>query len=232
MEPSHAPAGPNSASDRAPVAVVVPVKAFHLAKQRLADVLDADQRSRLARHLADGVATAVQRASDEVMAVDLLVACDDDEVRTWASERGATIVSTDGLDLNESVEAGIDAAIAGGAGHVVVAHADLARPATLLDVVRSGTIVLVPDRRRDGTNVMAFPAPCRVVADYGTGSFRRHLTAATLVAEMHEATIRVLASPELALDVDTTTDLLHPATRKGLPSWLRTHQANPSTPRG
>ena len=39
----------------------------------------------------------------------------------------------------------------------IVAHGDLPRPEALAPVAVAGTIVLVPDRRRDGTNVVARP---------------------------------------------------------------------------
>ncbi|MFL6205855.1 MAG: hypothetical protein ACJ739_10940, partial [Acidimicrobiales bacterium] len=58
-------------------AVLVPVKAFGHAKQRLGDVLDASAR----RALAMAMAETVLRAAGDLRAA---VVCDDDEVHAWA----------------------------------------------------------------------------------------------------------------------------------------------------
>jgi 2-phospho-L-lactate guanylyltransferase len=57
---------------------------------------------------------------------------------------------------------------------VVVAHADLPLATGLRHVVGSHGVLLVPDRRADGTNVIALPAACGFRFAYGPGSFHRH----------------------------------------------------------
>ena len=68
-------------SDRAPVAVLVPVKAFAQAKIRLAPALDAAQRSQLARAMAERVLAAAHP-------LPVAVVCDDVEVARWAARQG------------------------------------------------------------------------------------------------------------------------------------------------
>ena len=48
-------------------------------------------------------------------------------------------------------------------------------PTTSTGSPQPGTVTLVPDRHRDGTNVLALPIDADVPASYGGGSFRRHL---------------------------------------------------------
>jgi 2-phospho-L-lactate guanylyltransferase len=181
--------------------VVIPVKAFSAAKQRLAPVLGAPERAALARRLA----TVVVRAAG---ALPVLVVCDDDEVATWADARGATVVWAPGRGLDGAVADGVAAAAARGAARALVAHADLplARDlAVLLGV--DAAVVLVPDRRRDGTNVALVPTDAGFAFAYGPGSFDRHAAEAARLG-LRCALVEVAA---LAWDVDVPADLDHDA---------------------
>ena len=195
------------------VAVLVPVKAFTEAKQRLATVLSPTDRIRLARWLADGVVASVG-------ATPVFVVCDDAEVRQWAEDAGATALWTARLGLNGAVDDGVAAVAAAGFDHVVVTHADLPLPHGLVDVARQGTSTFVPDRRRDGTNVMSFPMASSIPARYGPGSFRRHRAAARTAAT------EVRFDHHLSIDLDNPSDLTHPLLREVLPSWLPTIPVN------
>lgn len=194
--------------------MLVPVKAFSAAKQRLAGVLAPDERSRLARWMADRVVAAVGE-------IAVFVVCDDVEVRSWAVDRGAHVLWTARLGLNGAVDDGVEAIATAGYDHVVVAHADLVLPAGLVRIVRAGTTTLVPDRRRDGTNVMAFPTSHPVAASYGPGSFDRHRRSAGPLP------IEIRIDTHLSIDVDTPSDLTHPLLKEVLPPWLPTIPVNP-----
>jgi 2-phospho-L-lactate guanylyltransferase len=197
------------------LAVLVPVKRFSSAKGRLNGVLLPDQRALLARWMATQVTAAVAE-------VPTFVACDDDDVAAWADDQGASVIWGAGLGLNGAVDDGIAGIADAGFDHVVVAHADLPRPRRLLEVAAAGTVTLVPDRRRDGTNVMSFPTSVPIRASYGAGSFDRHLAQAVSSA----AAVEVRADVDLSLDLDTARDLAHPLIREVLPPWLRTIPAN------
>lgn len=197
-------------------AVLVPVKRFSAAKGRLAGLLDAGQRAVLARWLADRVVAA---------AAPLLtfIACDDEDVATWADEAGAEVLWGPGLGLNGAVDAG-RATIAGkGVDQLVIAHSDLPLAEDLPALATPGTICLVPDRRRDGTNVLVLPLGADVPASYGAGSFDRHLASAMATGRR----VEVRPDRRLAIDVDTPADLAHPAVEPILPAWLRTILASP-----
>ncbi|MCU1504518.1 MAG: hypothetical protein JWM12_3872 [Ilumatobacteraceae bacterium] len=195
--------------------VLVPVKAFRDAKARLTAVLDGPSRARLARWTAERVIAA----SGEL---PVYVACDDEEVARWAGEHGATVLWHPGEGLNGAVNASIAALRDRRVSHVVVAHGDLPRPAPLAALVRPGVVTLVPDRRDDGTNVVAVPTRSGFEVSYGPGSFRRHLDAAMAAG----LAVEVYRHPTLSLDIDTPADLLHPLVLEVLPSWLRTNPAN------
>jgi 2-phospho-L-lactate guanylyltransferase len=167
------------------------------------------------------MATGVVRA---LTGIDVHIACDDEGVREWAVDLGATVIWGAGLGLNGAIDDGIATIAAEGYDHVLVSHADIPRPASLRGVARPGAITLVPDRRRDGTNVMSFPVTHRIAAAYGAGSFSRHLTD----AQSHSITLEIRNDPELSLDIDTPDDLNHPLISEVLPTWLRTTLANHS----
>lgn len=198
------------------VAVLVPVKRFPAAKRRLAAVLDDSDRIRLAAWMAG-------RVLDAVAELPTFVACDDGEVRDWAERRGATVIWGAGLGLNGAVDDGVRQIGERGFDHVVVAHSDLPRSAPLARLATPGRAVLVPDRRRDGTNVMAFPAAAPLRAQYGAGSFARHLDAALASAAVP---VELRVDRDLALDIDTPADLRHPLIQEVLPPWLPTNPAS------
>jgi 2-phospho-L-lactate/phosphoenolpyruvate guanylyltransferase len=192
-------------------AVLVPVKRFTSAKARLSGVLDASQRAELARWLADRVIAAARP-------LPTFVACDDDTIAEWADGHGAEVLWSPGLGLNGAVDAG-RATIAGkGYEHLVTIHSDVPLASDLGSLVTAATITLVPDRRRDGTNVVAVPLSVELPASYGGGSFSRHLTAALATG----LRVEVRGDPRLAIDVDNPDDLAHPALATILPAWLRT----------
>jgi 2-phospho-L-lactate/phosphoenolpyruvate guanylyltransferase len=200
------------------LAVLVPVKRFSAAKGRLAGVLTEHDRAQLAEWMAS-------RVLEVVAEIPTFVACDDDQVATWAERMGAQVIWGAGLGLNGAVDDGVERIASNGFDHILVSHADLALPDALLDVAREGHITLVPDRRHDGTNVMSFPAAHRLRAAYGGGSFARHLEQALAVPAVP---VEVRSDPQLSLDLDTPRDLAHPLIRKVIPAWLPTIPARPA----
>lgn len=181
------------------VAVLVPVKAFSLAKVRLADVLDAAGRAALARTMAGQVVAAAAP-------LPVTVACDDEEVAIWAEGVGAAVAWTPGLGLNGAVTAGVEALAATGFDRVVVSHADLPRARDLPAVAGTEGVVAVPDRHEDGTNVLTVPTDAGFRFAYGPGSFARHQAEAARLC----LPLTVLRPSDLTWDVDVPDDLEHP----------------------
>jgi 2-phospho-L-lactate guanylyltransferase len=181
-------------------AVLVPVKAFGRAKQRLADVLDPAAR----RSLAAAMAATVLRAAHDLRTA---VVCDDDEVRAWATDHGAEAIWTPGLGLNGAVEAGIAHLARRGTDRVIVAHADLPLATDLAWLANTDGVTLVPDRRRDGTNVLCLPAGAGFAPAYGAGSFRAHRAEAARLGLV----TRLVPDAALGWDVDVAADLNVPA---------------------
>ena len=179
--------------------MLVPVKAFGAAKARLSPALSGAERAVLAKAMA---AEVVRAATP----LPVAVACDDDDVAVWARAAGAEVVWTPGLGLNGAVQHGFTTLLADGADLVIVAHGDLPQARELARFDDGfGGITLVPDRRDDGTNVVAVPAAhAGFTFAYGVGSFARHAAEAGRIG----AAVRVVRAPELQWDVDTPRDLI------------------------
>jgi 2-phospho-L-lactate/phosphoenolpyruvate guanylyltransferase len=180
-------------------AVLVPVKSFHAAKRRLAGWLSPADRERLARWMAERVIAAADP-------LPVFVACDDERVAEWAEAHGAHVSWGPGLGLNGAIDHGVDTMSGKGIDHVIVAHGDLPLASRLSQLARTGHVVIVPDRRRDGTNVISRPTSVAIRSQYGAGSFARHITAALA----SHAPVTVRRDARLAIDVDTIADCRHP----------------------
>jgi 2-phospho-L-lactate guanylyltransferase len=180
-------------------AVVVPVKAFAAAKLRLAGVLEPAERAALARRMAGVVVAAAAP-------LPAVVVCDDEAVAAWAEEAGADVVWCPGRGLNGAVADGVAALARDGVERAVVAHADLPLATSLGWLAEFPGVTLVPDRRRDGTNVAVVPTDSGFTFAYGGGSFARHRAEAARLG----LPARLVSDPFLAWDVDLPADLAWP----------------------
>jgi 2-phospho-L-lactate guanylyltransferase len=179
-------------------AVLVPVKSFAVAKERLAGVLGEPERARLARAMAERVVTAAAP-------LPCWCVCDDPEVRDWALGAGAQVDWTPGLGLNGAVQVATEHRRSEGVARVVVAHGDLPFAADLATLADAGPdeLVIVPDRRGTGSNVVSVPTDAGFRFAYGADSFGRHLTE----AERCGLSVRVERLEHLGWDVDEPADL-------------------------
>lgn len=160
------------------------------------------QREALAKHMAQNVV-------DAAGPLPVVIVCDDAAVRTWASQQDLTVCWSPGLGLDGAVEAGVALAESNGAERIIVAHSDLPLAANFEHLLSIDGVVIVPDRRLDGTNVIVIPPSQGFRFAYGPGSFGRH----------HQEAIRlglevsVLNDEHLNWDVDIPDDLHLPGGR-------------------
>lgn len=182
-----------------PITVVVPVKDFSRAKVRLAPELDPSERAALARRMATVVVAAAAP-------LPVCVVCDSDDVRTWAEEQGARVIWTPGLGLNGAVQAGVEQLATESVDVAVIAHGDLPLATHLEWVGATPGVTIVPDRRLDGTNVLAVPTGIGFRFAYGPGSFAAHRAEATRLGQQ----VRIVNDSRLSWDVDLPADLTLP----------------------
>jgi 2-phospho-L-lactate guanylyltransferase len=183
------------------LAALIPVKSFRAAKARLTSVLSDAERAQLARAMAT-------RVVDAARPLPTFVACDHDEVASFAEALGATVLWSPGLGLNGAVDHGVSTISGKGFDHVVIAHGDLPLAHDLAALARPDEVLIVPDRRRDGTNVLARPCALVLPAAYGPASFRSHYASALASG----ARVTVRTDRRLSIDIDTLADCVHPLT--------------------
>jgi 2-phospho-L-lactate guanylyltransferase len=199
------------------VGLVVPVKSFRHAKQRLAGVLDHGQRAALARWCAQRVVAAAGE-------LPVFVVCDDAEVAQWAREAGVTALWSPDAGLNPAVDHAVRELRRLGLTHAVISHSDVPLARGFERFARPGTVTLVPDDDEDGTNALGLPTDLagRFRFQYGRASFRKHTSEALRLG----TAVRVVRDPLLARDLDSPSDLSDP--RLGdLLAWLPMSPANP-----
>ena len=189
-------------ADQFATAVIIPIKSFDGAKERLAPNLSAVERHKLAMYMATRVIAAANPFS-------VLIVCDDEEVARFANRHGAMAIHQRGTGLNNAVGEGLAAARDAGFTWAIIAHSDLplaTRLDHLLDASMSTTTVsLLGDQTGDGTNVLVIATDCAFDFHYGANSFRAHCEEATRRGYQ----LRILEDAALAVDIDTPEDLVH-----------------------
>src|SRR5687768_16807246 len=154
----------DDAAATARAGVVIPIRSFIGAKERLATHLDQDAR-------ADALRRMAERVVDAAAPMPVTIVTSAPEVAAWASTRGLAIVEDPG-SLDAAAAAGMAAIASAGLERVVIAHADLPHARSLKPVASDGTnpvAVLVPCHREDGTNVLSIPVGTPFQFAYGPG---------------------------------------------------------------
>jgi 2-phospho-L-lactate guanylyltransferase len=186
--------------------VVVLIKNFDSAKQRLSPALGAKSRRVLARRNAR-LAVSAAVAGDRV-----LVVAGGDEVGELAATWGAEVLLEPREEgQNVAARRGIDRAVAAGAGAVLLLSSDL--PLVTELAVRqmlqaaarlpSPVAVAAPAIGRGGTNALYLRPPDAIGLHFGDESLAQFRAD----AEKHGVKFVVFDSKALALDLDEPADL-------------------------
>ncbi len=186
--------------------VILPIKSFDEAKQRLAEQFSSGARRALAEAMFSDALVALRRAEsvDEVLVVTA-----DTAAQQIAGGYGAEVLDDDESGHNPAAQRGIRHAIEMGADRVLLVPGDcpMIDPAELDDLLSQHPpephAVIVPDRHGTGTNALLLSPPDALMPAFGPGSCERHQEAARADGTVGE----VRDIPSLALDVDTPEDL-------------------------
>lgn len=185
-------------------AVLIPVKSFDLAKERLADTLEPQERASLARSMAAKVVAAAAP-------LPTFVVCGSSEVAAWAVGHGANVIWHEPPGLNRAIAFAAATLTDDGYQRLIIAHGDLPLAQSLAWVGDGEGVTIVPDLAGGGTNVMSIPLGTPFEFHYGEGSAPLHQAE----AERRGLTVQIVANDELGLDVDTPTDLKELDSRTG-----------------
>jgi 2-phospho-L-lactate/phosphoenolpyruvate guanylyltransferase len=185
-------------------ALVLPVKSFVNAKQRLGDTVDGPEREVLAAAMVEDVLDELARAE----LGPLVVVSGEPRALARAADAGAVTV-VDEHENGQSAAAllGLARALELGCERALLVPGDCplidARELTeLMARAESLDVAIVPDRHGAGTNALALAVDGEFEPQFGPGSCARHVEQATVKGLIHE----VVRVPSLELDVDTRED--------------------------
>ena len=197
-------------------AILIPVKSFANAKQRLASRLSLDQRAALARAMMEDVFAA----AGQVRGVErVFVVSNERHALAEASARGwESITETAQHSESASVDLASQTCAERGASAVLRLPADLplVTPADLealfAELDRPPEAVLVPSRDGAGTNALLRSPAVLFPSCFGSGSFALHEEGARRAG----ARIKVVRNPRIEFDVDDPQDLADLPAQKGI----------------
>jgi 2-phospho-L-lactate guanylyltransferase len=184
--------------------VLLPVKDFKDAKQRLAAVLDPEQRAGLASAMLADVLDALSAANQPER---IVVYTASESVIRHVAPFGFQIIREHEVHGHSAAVNSLLPALLAESQRVLVIASDLPHlSADEIDrafTVECGSIGIMPSRDGTGTNGLLFTSPSFISVDYGDGSFIRHKKAA-----LHSGfTPAVFEMIGIAFDIDTPEDL-------------------------
>jgi 2-phospho-L-lactate/phosphoenolpyruvate guanylyltransferase len=184
--------------------VLLPVKPFADAKQRLAPALDSETRAGLARAMLSDVLHVLARARSAQRVIVFTAA---DEVMQMVKPFRFSVVAEKSVDGHSAAVNHMVEELSGTSSHIFSLASDLPRllPSEVDFVLDAASepITLIPSRDWTGTNGVVFIPPAKIAMEYGQGSFRRHVSKVS--AAGHNADVMNL--PGMAFDLDTPEDL-------------------------
>ena len=209
--------------------ILIPVKGFRAAKQRLAAVLTAEERLELARTMLEDVLGAL---ADCVNCPPVNVITSDSEVQKVAARFGCGVISDGGATSEtEAVAVATQACVDRSATGILVVPGDIplveagevrAVLEALPEHSKAPAAVLVPARDGRGTNAALLRPPGLIDLRFGNDSFEPHLRAVKEKSQF----VNVLRFPGIGLDIDNPADLAallgvqsRTASQKLLRSW-------------
>lgn len=185
---------------------IVPVKPLRRGKSRLSNILSEEERTRLNHKLFSHTLDVLL----QVEAIsEILIVSRDSNVLTEAREKGVRTVTEHGTpELNNALRrASLFSNVFSTEGVLIVpADLPLLTPGDVTDFVAQRSeppmIVISPDRRRQGTNMLLIDPAGLITFSFGIDSFERHCELARLTG----AQVNIYENEHIALDLDVPED--------------------------
>ncbi len=186
---------------------IVPVKPFRRGKSRLAGVLTEEERLDLNSQLLIHTVDTLKEISE---IEHVLVVSRDQAALSLARAHGARTVQENGApELNVALTRATIVAKRYATRGVLIIPSDLPMISkedvyAMLELVKDPPVVIVvPDRKKEGTNALLVCPVGLIEYDYGPDSFERHCQRARQAG----ARLEICELPSLALDMDVPEDL-------------------------
>lgn len=206
--------------------ILLPLKEFAAAKQRLSGVLSAAERAQLFEAMVEDVLLVLTQHP----AIDNIAICSRDQAARWlASYYSVEFIDETTLaafDLNEAVNKAASEMYSRGENDLLVVHGDLpllsaADITEFLHAHRNGNeagVTVVSDRHGMGTNLLAWRALPLFSVEYGGRSFQRHC----MQARALNIEPIVCSLPGAQCDIDEFDDLVFLLSKTTYPGAVKT----------
>jgi 2-phospho-L-lactate/phosphoenolpyruvate guanylyltransferase len=185
---------------------IVPVKPLRRGKSRLSAILSEEERNQLNQRLLTNTIEVLKRV--EAIS-DILVVSRDSMVLTHSRDMGVRTVTENGTpELNNALLRASLFSKAFSTEGVLIVPADLPllTPKDVIQFLEQRTqppmIVISPDRRVQGTNMLLIDPPDLLTFSFGENSFHRHCS----LADSRGAKVIVHENKRIALDLDVPED--------------------------
>ena len=199
---------------------IIPIKPLRRGKSRLSSVLSEEKREGLNQYLLTSTLICLRKIRE----IDhLIVVSYDPAVLTLARKYGAkTVLESRNTNINRALRKATIAAMAINTSKVLIVPADLPFlvEEDIFKVINLAgdppEIVIVPDRKSSGTNVLYINPVGAIKYDFGDWSFRKHIEQ----AERKKINVKVCQCENLSFDLDWPEDwehLLKTSTTKNRP---------------
>jgi len=187
--------------------VIIPVKPLRRSRSRLSDVLTENERTLLNSNMLENTLKILKSIPN----IDgMLVVSRDPSVLTFARTFGAKTLQEDGEPgLNLALKRAVIVTKAYSANIIMVLPADLPLitqqeiEVIIKRIDKENKMVISPDRRMSGTNLLLISPPDLIDFSFGPGSFERHVRQ----AQAKNAEIEVCQMESIGLDIDLPEDL-------------------------
>lgn len=186
---------------------VIPAKGFQGAKQRLAAILDPEERRQLATAMLTD--TLLACGQSRLLSGFAVVTCDPTVAEVAATYQAEVIREPKAGGHSQAVAYAVAVCRQVGRSSLLTFPGDLPLitpadiDAIVTPVMPQASVVIIPNRDEMGTNAMLLSPPDCLPLQFGYDSFRRHLR---LAAE-RQLRVDIRRNPRLALDIDEPADL-------------------------
>lgn len=186
---------------------IVPIKPLLQGKSRLSGVLTAQERNRLNVSLLEHTVRVLKGVVE--IAEVLVISRDPDALRRAAGLGARTLREEEDSDLNQALRQSTRFVQAQHGRSVLIIPADLPLlcqadvQAILSCAGEDPGVVIVPDRRREGTNALLVQPAGQIDYAFGAGSLGLHCSAARQAG----VSMQICDLPLVALDLDLPEDL-------------------------
>jgi len=185
---------------------IIPIKPLRRGKSRLSSVLSEEKREGLNQYLLTSTLQCLRKINE----IDhILVVSYDPSALSLARKHGArTVLENRNTNINRALRKATLAAKVFKSSKILVVPADLPLLTgdDLLSVIgESGDppeIVIVPDKKMSGTNMLLINPIGAIKYDFGEWSFRKHIEQ----AERKKINIKICSRKNLSFDLDLPED--------------------------